>query len=279
MPAFHDRVNDIKGRSTKKLGRIDIRNRLPKLRNLDGWHTVDYDLSQLPYKIQKHYKEWKRGSQRTNFVRWMLRKKVVTQGQADNIGQIIGNQKPISFRVSTKWNDILRAPESRHFFSCFSGGNTREWIGRSQHLFGERRGQLGWRGVQMLRYLADPEMAIVYIPDKAGHYLWRAYIRLCVDESTGTSGWAMYRAYGNAPIPESLIEDTLDELNPLFKLSTKSEMITARNAVHLKSVRTYNNGVAGHTIWSDHGIEFKEEDHKIHFQGFSLADHRKRNAA
>ena len=271
---FETRVNDIKSRSTSEMKRIDISKRCADLIRLEGWYQVDFDHRVLPNIVLPYFIKWKNGSRRTKFTKWLGRRtsdrdglRIFDNRQVSMIGQLIGEQKAVTIKVSARKNDILRAPESTHFSSCFAGAETRVW---SKNNGGTTYYGTGSRGVQMLRYLADPEVGIVFIPDAAGHFLWRAYMRMC-EAPDSTKGWAIYKSYGNSPVSEILIEDRLNELRPLYKLTTASTIRERGFApMMLSSIHTYNNPVVGKTVWSDHGMVYSTEARKLLFSGIPI---------
>ena len=60
------------------------------------------------------------------------------------------------FKLSCRFNDILRASNSKHFISCFRKGGTHE--------------------KQREKRCVNPHWAVIYVPDRSGNFIGRAFV-------------------------------------------------------------------------------------------------------
>lgn len=87
------------------------------------------------------------------------------------------------FKLSCRYRDILRCSEfngkTTHFTSCFRKG--------------------GWHEDQPRRRCLDPNWAIVYVPDKHGNFLGRAFVHLEEKNESTAQGATLVvdKIYGN----------------------------------------------------------------------------------
>lgn len=217
--------------------RIDIRPRNGILKNLEGWYEC-YGSPEgtLPYPLNEYYKEWLMDGARTKFTRWLLRRGE-TQKTVSSIGSSLQH---INFKLSCRHNDLMRLAESPHYFSCFEN----------------------WRGVQQLKYLADPDIGIIYVPDAAGHYKWRALIRL-MRNPKGELCFLIYRAYGNI-WAESIFE-RLNQIYPVYRSAKNIEAISRSLKEKIELLRSFtkhnNPKAVGVHVWSDHWCHLNSENY------------------
>lgn len=216
--------------------RIDIRPRNRILLNLEGWYEC-YGSPEftLPYPFNIKYKEWMETGGRTKFTRWLLRK-----GETQKTISALGSAfKPISFKLSCRHNDLLRLAESPHYFSCFQN----------------------WRGTQQLKYLADPDIGILYVPDKAGHYQWRALVRL-MKNTKGELCFLVYRKYGN--IWDNAIYERLNKIHTVYRSAKNIGMINRSLQDKIELLRSFtkhnNKEAVGRHVWSDHWCVMNSEN-------------------
>lgn len=159
------------------------------------------------------------------------------------------------FKLSVQYNDLLRCSEGKHFGSCFDVDS--EW---------------GWRGVQPVRDLADPDVAIIYFPDKAGKFMSRCFCRLLVRED-GQKVLGLYRMYGNGlthPAIASALKGKIECMaldssygeNMQSWVERKSEVLRAFSTSWVPCVHT--------PVWCDHGRKFDQQIRKVSFTGRSI---------
>ena len=210
--------------------KIDIRPRHKVLQSISGWYNTDVDYDVLPSWARRLYSDYVDSGSSLKFTRWLLKNEYCTETDTSRIGTLL---QPVSFKISCKYNDLLRLADTKHYKSCFSG----------------------WRGAQQLRYLADPDIAVIYVPDKSGKFVWRALLRLVVNIDNKYC-LLRYRDYGNSNT--KLIDSVINKIYPLYNYTDLS-------ATDLISVTTHNNSIVGHHIWSDHWC--KLVGNKIHMRG------------
>lgn len=124
------------------------------------------------------------------------------------------------FKVSCKFNDILRCARTSHFLSCFRSAD--EYKGRSGYF----NKLAGGHEIQPLLRCFDPNWAIIFTPDKKGDMLGRCFLRwvenpcrISINNSRGS--YELGRVYGNA----------LNEKDILDKLKFKFDKIEVRTGI------------------------------------------------
>lgn len=225
---------------TSSLGRIDIRPRHPRLMNMEGWYNIIPAIRDvIPPNLFSVLDEYEKTSKRTKFTKWALRSSLITQEQASEIGNYL---EPFRFKFSCRHNDLLRLSDTIHYRSCFDK----------------------WRGSQQLRYLADPDIAIVFIPDKAGKYIWRTLVRLVLNPEAKGYALFVYRIYGNGPTNSVFSE--LDKILPIYISNIVSRdsdfnyILGTEDLITLVSPTVHNNPIHRSIIWSDLKCVLNEEN-------------------
>lgn len=202
---------------------IDIRCRHPALRAIEGWYQY---LPDIPNReIQCHYQEWKESASNLKFTRWLMREKHVPNNVLSDIGKQLTSG---SFKFSCRHNDLMRLADTPHYISCL----------RQQY----RK--------QQLYFLADPDIAVCYIPDKAGKYLWRVLFRLVIDENR--LALVAYRSYGNGQkwsIFRALEAATGLTIYEAVVAGDKGKCPMIRN---FSSPTVHNNLILNKQLWNDH---------------------------
>jgi hypothetical protein len=215
----------------------DIRPRHSALLALEGWYETDII---IPPKYEEMYAEYLASGSKLKVTRWALWKKKLSDSEASELGN---NMATVKFKFSCRHHDLLRLSETNHYKSCMNGI---------------------WNGQQQLQYLSDPDMAVVYIMDKAGKFSWRALVRLVYEESYYKSklglademgkGFAivMYRVYGNGP--SEAIFRTLDKRIHVYQAYDLRHGDDAlKEGTEIKtSPTTHNNKFLSRPIWTDH---------------------------
>jgi len=213
----------------------DMRRRHPVLLAIEGWYEAEIGLDAIPEYYRKLLAGW---DKKTKPTRWLLRNGLITDQQASEIGGSLKLGETVRFKLSARHKDIVRVAESRHYRSCFGLHGSKD----------------GWRGTQQLRYLVDPDMGIIYVPDAGGDYLWRAFVRLVQLPDKPGHGLVVYRTYGNSE--EQTILSRLDEIIPVYRpykysLQEPSEL-GYRSPIKLYSASRCANPVISKAVWSDH---------------------------
>ncbi|MCK5021356.1 MAG: hypothetical protein KAS32_30370 [Candidatus Peribacteraceae bacterium] len=237
-------------RHTPTQQNLDIRRRHETLREVEGWYTATPEIGDAlsDTVMRANYEYYKKSESRLKFTRWLARKGMATQKELSALGKQVG--KPFPFKVSCRHNDLLRLPETTHYYTCFSG----------------------WRGAQQLRYLSDADLALVYVPDRRGEYKWRSLIRLVMLPDSEEYGWILYRSYGNAS--EMAVMRALDKILPLFITynypnpprrivtpttnwffhPTNLNRNDSDDIIALSGPTVVNNPIVTKIIWSDHKL-------------------------
>jgi hypothetical protein len=112
-------------------------------------------------------------------------------------------------------------------------------------------------GRQQLHYLGDPDMAVVYIPDEAGKFIWRCLVRLVVWK--GYFSLVHYRYYGNGPF-KSIFSELSNHI-PVFKaldIRLRKTSVYSTDTIWLESPTKLNNEVLYRPVWTDHPIRNKQ---------------------
>jgi hypothetical protein len=201
--------------------RLDIRKRHPLLLSLEGWYTTS-----IPEEYTDAYSKYQGSGSNLTFTRYALRHLDWTAEQAVEFGKVAS----VSFKFSCRHNDLLRMAESRHFVSCYRKTGTYQYM--------------------PMKFLADPDVAIVYIPDNSGKFKWRALIRLCKDK--GLPCLVMYKHYGNGPREEVI--RTLNALLPTYSaclLSDQDKSIYRRTEKVVYTYSRINNPIITSLIYTD----------------------------
>jgi len=247
------RIQKLRDQSTSLCSsekRIDIRPRHKKLLAVEGWYTCDDPLSYLPEEYHKLYSEYVEGKAALKFTRWLLRNGYADNVQASRLGLML---TPVCFKLSCRHGDLLRLSETTHYGTCFRT----------------------WRGTQQLRFLADPDIAVVYVPDSAGKFKWRAICRLVLFKNS--FGLLLYRSYGNAN--ESIILAKLNSIIPLF-LSVNCFGVSSFNKEWdkvlpapkiLNSASKCSNQIISHHVWSDHWCALDEKTNRLNMRGIKYS--------
>jgi hypothetical protein len=221
-----NRVNKLKRNLRRKprTDKLDIKPRHPALTAVEGWYTCSADLNGLPYRYQHLVSQYKASESRLKFTRWLSRNDLLPHSEIVKIGELLVD---VTFKISCRHNDLVRLAETSHYESCFKG----------------------WRGVQQLRYLADPDLAVVYVPDKSGKFMWRSLIRLMIDpQNPNGFAFAIYKPYGNSNVLS--IYKKLDSIYPLYNQESRYSYNVERKT--LSSASVHSNNIVGYHVWSDH---------------------------
>ncbi len=205
---------------------IDIRPRHPKLMELEGWYDTNIILRD---DYATWYQRYLDSGSRQKPTRWL------SQHMPESFVSEFGKKLVITrFKLSCRHNDMIRLDETPHYKTCMN----------KAYSFGR----------QQLRYLGDPDIALIYVPDAAGKFVWRALVRLVMLER----GYALvhYRIYGNGPT--EAIFAKLNESLPLYEAQDiRREKV---NSQWLTSPTVHNNPSMLRAIWTDHRVRVNQDN-------------------
>lgn len=204
---------------------IDVRTRHVKLLEMEGWYNAT---PQLPPLYEYYYKQYKESKCKLKFTRWLLRNTLLEEKQVSAIGKMLVQT---SFKLSCRHNDFLRLSDTPHFKSCLKDNN--------------------FYGRQRLHFLSDPDMALLYIPDASGKFVWRCLIRLV--QYRDSLALVRYRVYGNGP--SSSIFTELSKYIPVLTAVDIKLKKTTLPTTWLPSPTVHNNPMLFRPVWTDHQMK------------------------
>lgn len=220
-----------KKRTEKLLGApsgFEVRERNPELLKHEGWFYVEADLDERVAALHTEYVESK---STLKFTRWLLRFKYLSPADVSEIGKQLTD--PVAAKFSCRHNDLVRLADTRHYKSCMAKT----------------------KSLQQLHYLADPDIAVVFIPDSAGKFLWRALVRL-VHNDKGELSLVLYRRYGNASfqaVVKALKAKTGMPIYEALDIRTSNSP-----SLHLYSPTVHTISALRKPIWTDHRVGMTE---------------------
>jgi len=238
---FHKRFEDTRKKLNRQYGKLDIRTRHSELLAVEGWYSVHVGDDAIPAFLLLALEEYRKSKSKVKLTRWLLRKGKIDLHEAAYLGTVLSNSK-IDFKISCRHNDFLRMADTKHYTTCFKD----------------------WRGAQQLRYLTDPDLALVYVPDNAGKFKWRALLRLVFNPDGNGYAFALYQDYGNT-IKKPIL-DKLDSIYPLYVLRKRS----SDRIFILSSPTKHNNPIVGFHVWSDHWCKMNE-DKRLQVRGIKYS--------
>lgn len=216
------------------LTKLDIRARHAVLRKLEGWFSVQgipEDPEALDWLVQYHAS----GSPMT-FTKWLSRVKKIDNVRLSVLGQQL---VALNVKLSCQHKDFLRLGMTNHYRSCML--------------------DLQGHGRQQLQYLADPDVAVLFVPDRAGNYQWRSLLRLVYApfDLAKSNCYALvyYRVYGNGP--SSAIFQALAQQHHLpVYAAVPTQGLPNKPCVKLLSPTRHNNPFMQKPVWTDHRQSF-----------------------
>ena len=225
-------------RKETRVQKSDVRPRSERLKQIEGW----YDVVGIPDQIADLHQEYLQSGVSLKFTRWLLRKGL-TQTEVSAIGKLLTT---VSVKISCKHNDLVRLGDTYHYKSCL---------------------KMSYAG-QQLQYLADPDIAVAFILDESGKFVWRVVLRL-VQDNGGAFALVHYRVYGNGPT------------EPIMKMLSKRTGLKIYKALDIKldinwveqslrpkeeqfpilySPTVHNNPWLQQPIWTDHRVGFTRKN-------------------
>jgi hypothetical protein len=201
-----------------------IEKKHPYLISVEGWYCATPTIPPLFRDVMNLYKESKSPMKAT---RWLLKNKLINEREAVFLGEFL--KLGITFKLSCRHNDLVRCRKSPHYNSCLriDGRHSR----------------------QVAINVQDKDLAVLFVPDKAGHMQYRALVRLV---STGKGfGLFVYHGYGNSD--RNAIINALQVLNVKIIDGEETNAFDRRNTKMYRSVSRYRLT----QDWSDHTIRYK----------------------
>lgn len=217
--------------------KVNLRSRHSFLRNLEGWYSIKL----INKKTETLFKEYNSFNTTLKFTRWLCREKGFSSDEAS----IIGKEKTYSLKISCNFSDILRISETHHYGTCFS--------------------PRGSRRVNLIKILADPDMCLVFIPDKSGKFQWRCFLRLVIENNNSkNNSFALvaYKEYGN-PSGSSILKSLSETIGlDIYKGYEYGKSLTS-DFIDKTSPTIHNNSFVVPN-YSDHPIFIK--DKRLHIR-------------
>lgn len=241
--------------------KLDIRRRHPVLRSVEGWYSMSSVITDIVTRDQSILDlrdQYTQSRTQQKFTRWLIRNKGLSENVVADIGKLTSDTG-IKFRISCRHNDLLRLGETNHYDTCMNQ----------------------WRGVQQLRFLADPDIAIVYVADAAGKFQWRSLLRLVLSPEGERMKYSLlsYRPYGNA-LEFAILWWINKTVMPVYVARTATSLscrVYLRDRqVTLYSATEVNNKCLDRPVWSDHGANKDILKNRIRMEGskFDLASYK-----
>jgi len=221
---------------------VKFKQRVKQLRVFEGWYPITYFNRKHPvYMNIRLMKEFGNESlSDKNIVRkyykgMRLGKYLINKlGQdSDMVADFMAYIQTESIKLSCRYNDILRVADTPHYRTCMGS----------------------WRGIQLLRNLADPDMCVIYLPDKAGNMRCRCFGRLLLNKNNDTV-LGLYRVYGNG-----FNHDSLSDIFPIKTVSLKTD--SSYYDYDLRSYSKVYNPAVKKPVWSDHTFKYNEDIHRM----------------
>lgn len=156
--------------------------RLDSLRKLEGWYPIpnlDKYTRNMPYRTPYQY--------------------------------FYDNPPPqdgAKIKLSCKWNDIMRAADSKHFRSCFQPGKIYR--------------------TQPVKRLSYPSWAVIYLPDRAGNILARTYCHILtgeINEDEKNAGYHISYRYLDAARASNNLGKQYLLISPIYGNQLYSKMV------------------------------------------------------
>lgn len=205
--------------------KTDIRSRHSKLQEIEGWYKTEII---IPFYLQPTYQRYLESKSTLKFTRWLLRNTNYTEGEVSEIGKKL---KGHDFKISCRHNDLIRLGDTPHYRTCMADS----------------------KAFQQVHYLVDPDVAIAYVSDAAGKFVWRALLRLVCDVD-GSFALFCYRPYGNGNI---------DAIAEAITKHTGLKVINAHvraDEFWYTSATKVGNPLIEKPYWSDHPVGLSEKN-------------------
>jgi len=140
--------------------------------------------------LQHHYDEWSKSTTGIKFTKYLAHIGI-NNDIISKLGQTLICGK---FKISCRFKDILRCAKTTHHNSCYSEDSSYR---------------------DMPAVLAnDPNIAIVYVPDKRGDFILRSFVRLVKNE-IGDYNLVVLGWYGNGSVDS--IMKSMNGILPTFE--------------------------------------------------------------
>jgi len=216
-------------RSVKKKAKIEVVKRHQLLRDLEGIYQFQtFDTTDPIYQhLLKVYGEQLLGILRTKLLGGIRLGRALIDREhfyPSDVSRFISTLRASEFRLSCRFSDLLRVAETPHYKTCMTD----------------------WRGTQLLRNLADRDVAVIFEPDASGKMRSRAFVRLLRREGDQNTFLGVYRVYGNGLDVKAVLH-TLKNRIRVVEMAQRASYAE----IYLSWSRLYNPSVAK-PIWSDH---------------------------
>lgn len=189
---------------------------------LCGWYNFELN-NEILLLLDEHSDD-KSGMKFGKF----LTKKGFSPKEIEDISNIVACK---TVKISGSKNDFDRLAKSRHYQSCFGD----------------------FKSQQIEKFYHDPDIAICYVPDRSGSYLYRFLLRLVrVD---GEYGLVAYKPYGNGN--QQFIVDNLKNILGIPIWFGSQYTYENENNRYVFSPTKYNDIKVVAPVWSDHPICFR----------------------
>jgi len=239
------RIKEIASRRKKASSeKINVKSRLKILQNLEGWYNfsrIGLQLIIQEYPEIESMKDWKDTisngyTPRGTKMGKALRRFGFSPSQISHIYKLRGvSQENCSFKLSCRYNDLLRA-DKMQTFTCFKK----------------------WRGTQMLHHLADRDVCIIFLPDKSGKYQARCWARIV--RYNNRPALALYKMYGYGFSHQHIAEALKGKIH-VMKLDIASNKLFNSTSFSKILVSALNK-----PIWIDHSYSFDPSIHKMRYK-------------
>jgi len=152
----------------------------------------------------------------------------------DEVATVLEGYIQGSFRLSCRFNDLVRIQDTPHYGTCLKN----------------------WRGVETVRYLADPDMVVIFVPDSSGKMQARVLARALFLQGEFVLG--LYKVYGNG-LSHQAVVNALADVIPCHPLQT------GRTGQKVSSWSQVRNPILKSPIWCDHTWSFSSLTNTMQF--------------
>jgi len=181
--------------------RIQFNHRNPILRSLEGSYSISSYWGDDEELLNSAQTLWDDKTRYTKYIPSGSKLSKSLQNlrfSLDRIAKFLENLGERRLIFSCKASDIARMSMSKHFTTCknLSAGCFKDDI--PQHC-------------------ADPNLAIIFVPDRGGQMMSRCLVKLLKDKN-GEDVLGLFRAYGNGILSHQMIQEPLKSKIKVFTL-------------------------------------------------------------
>lgn len=157
----------------------------------------------------------------------LLNQRGCSEEEIQQLMKVFRSNAEVKFELSCRYKDLLRMADTKHYASCLAQ----------------------WRGIQKLRYLANPDVAIVFIRDSKGDFVARCLVRLLKTES-GELVLGLNRMYGNGLSHEQIAHALRNRIK-VYDLGSIKYYGGFDAKVPLTPVSKNFTGISNKFVWED----------------------------